>query len=229
MRGIIQLYHGSPDIIRKPEYGIGNTHNDFGLGFYCTESKELAKEWACTSLNGGFSNHYALDMNYLSVLNINSEDYTILNWIAVLVSNRFFRAGSPNAGRAMRYLTEEFGLNVNAYDIIKGYRADDAYYDFADAFLNNAITVNQLAAAMKLGSLGEQIVIKAKRAFDNLSFLDYETADGSIYYQSRKNRMDEAQRDYYSILEKDDDGLYMSDIMKGKIKNEDPRIPRNIP
>lgn len=229
MSEIIHLYHGSKEVVREPEYGKGNRHNDFGLGFYCTENEELAKEWACTSLSGGFSNHYTLDMSYLSVLNINSRDYTILNWIAVLVSNRLFRAGSPNAGRAMKYMTEEFGLNVNAYDIIRGYRADDAYYDFADAFLNNAITVNQLAEAMKLGNLGEQIVIKSRRAFDNLHLVDYELADGAVYYHRRKTRADNATDEYYRILGADDDGLYMSDIMRGKITNEDPRIPRNIP
>ena len=39
------IYHGSKDIIEKPEFGKGNQKNDYGLGFYCTENVELAKEW----------------------------------------------------------------------------------------------------------------------------------------------------------------------------------------
>ena len=27
------LYHGSPEIIKKPEYGKGKTYNDYGRGF----------------------------------------------------------------------------------------------------------------------------------------------------------------------------------------------------
>lgn len=49
----IILYHGSDKIIEKPEFGKGKAHNDFGLGFYCTESEDLAKEWACSSLKDG--------------------------------------------------------------------------------------------------------------------------------------------------------------------------------
>ena len=39
------LYHGSQRIIKTPVFGEGNPRNDYGLGFYCTESPELAKEW----------------------------------------------------------------------------------------------------------------------------------------------------------------------------------------
>ena len=41
------LYHGSTDIIEAPEFGKGKAYNDYGQGFYCTENKELAKDWAC--------------------------------------------------------------------------------------------------------------------------------------------------------------------------------------
>ena len=40
------LYHGSSFIIERPEFGKGNPFNDYGLGFYCTETLELAKEWS---------------------------------------------------------------------------------------------------------------------------------------------------------------------------------------
>ena len=51
--------------------------NDNGLGFYCTASEKLAKEWAVFSLRDGFSNRYTLDTEYLNILNLNSPDYTI--------------------------------------------------------------------------------------------------------------------------------------------------------
>ena len=48
------LYHGSPEIIKKPVYGKGKTYNDYGRGFYCTEHLELAKEWACSENIDGY-------------------------------------------------------------------------------------------------------------------------------------------------------------------------------
>ena len=42
---IQSIYHGSKDIIEKPKYGYGKRYNDYGLGFYCTDSIEMAKEW----------------------------------------------------------------------------------------------------------------------------------------------------------------------------------------
>ena len=169
MGKIITLYHGSEKIIEKPIYGAGKVNNDYGIGFYCTENNELAKEWAVSSMCNGFSNKYTLDTEFLNVLNLNGPEYTILNWIAVLVEHRLFSIKTPIANRAKRYLIDNFGVNVNAFDLIKGYRADDSYFDYAESFLNNAISVEQLANAMRLGKLGEQIVLKSKFAFNNLN------------------------------------------------------------
>ena len=168
MGKIITIYHGSEKIIENPVYGEGKRNNDFGAGFYCTESVSLAKEWAVTSLRDGFANRYSLDTEYLKMLDLNSPNYTILNWIAVLVENRLFSLKTPVSRRARRYLIDNFSINVNAFDLIIGYRADDSYFDYAEAFLNNSITVEQLAKAMQLGKLGEQIVLKSQYAFSLL-------------------------------------------------------------
>ena len=71
----IIIYHGSHNIIEKPKYGLGNKNNDYGLGFYCTYYKELAKEWACDEKESGYCNKYSLDLTGLKVLNLNSNKY----------------------------------------------------------------------------------------------------------------------------------------------------------
>ena len=224
----ITIYHGSEQIVEVPTFGKGKKNNDFGLGFYCTESDALAKEWAVSSLRNGFSNRYSLDTEYLNVLNLNSPDYTILNWIAVLVEHRLFSIKTPVARRAKHYLIENFGVNVNAFDLITGYRADDSYFDHAESFLNNGITVEQLARAMRLGKLGEQIVVKSKFAFSRLHYEGFDIAEKEQYYVLRKARDDEANQLYLEMLEEESDGLYIQDIMRGGIKNDDSRIPRNL-
>lgn len=224
----ISLFHGSERIVETPTFGEGKKNNDFGLGFYCTENEELAKEWAVSSLRDGFSNRYTLDTEYLNILNLNSPDYTILNWIAVLLEHRLFAIKTPLARRAKRYLIDNFGINVNAYDLIVGYRADDSYFDYAESFLNNGISVEQLARAMRLGKLGVQIVLKSEFAFSRIQYEGFDVAEKEEFYVLRKARDDEANQLYLEMLEEDFDGLYIRDIIKGEIKNDDPRIPRNI-
>lgn len=228
MNKIITLFHGSEKVIEAPSFGEGKRNNDFGLGFYCTETENLAKEWAVSSLRDGFCNRYTLDTEYMKILNLNSPDYTILNWIAVLVEHRLFSIRTPIARRAKKYLIDNFGINVNAFDIVTGYRADDSYFDYAESFLNNAISVEQLAAAMKLGKLGEQIVLKSQFAFSRIRFEGFDVAEKEEFYVLRKARDDEANRLYLELLEEESDGFYIQDIIRGGISNDDSRIPRNI-
>ena len=228
MDKVITIYHGSKQIVEIPTFGLGRKNNDFGVGFYCTESNELAKEWAVSSLEDGFSNGYTLDTEYMNILFLNSPEYTILNWIAVLVEHRLFRIKTPVAGRAKRYLIDNFGISVNAYDLIIGYRADDSYFDYAEAFLNNTITAEQLARAMRLGKLGEQVVLKSQLAFSKIKYEGFEAAEKDLFYSRRKSRNEKANQTYLNILEEEIDGLYIQDILRGGITNEDPRIPRNV-
>ena len=224
----ITIYHGSQQVVAEPTFGEGRKNNDFGLGFDCTESRDLAKEWAVSSLRDGFCNRYSLDTAYLNILRLNSPQYTIINWMAVLVEHRLFSIKTPVARRAKQYLVEHFGINVNAYDVVVGYRADDSYVDYAEAFLNNALTVEQLARAMGLGKLGEQIVIKSRFAFSQLRYEGFEVAEKDRYYVLRKARDEEANGTYLDILEEESDGLYIQDIIRGGVTNDDPRIPRNV-
>lgn len=51
---IRKLYHGSSQIVEKPQYGQGKKYNDYGLGFYCTDSLEMAKEWGVSGDKNGY-------------------------------------------------------------------------------------------------------------------------------------------------------------------------------
>ena len=88
--------------------------------------------------------------------------------------------------------------------------------------------MEQLAHAMRLGKLGEQIVIKSKFAFSKIRFEGFEVAEKNSYYVLRKARDDDANQTYLHILEEESDGLYIQDIMRGGIENDDSRIPRNL-
>ena len=81
---------------------------------------------------------------------------------------------------------------------------------------------------MQLGKLGEQIVIKSNYAFSRIHFAGFEVAEKDKYYVLRKARDDEANQMYLDILEEESDGLYIQDIIRGGISNDDARIPRNL-
>ena len=124
------LYHGSPEIIKTPIFGKGKTYNDYGRGFYCTEHHELAKEWTCTENTDGYANKYEIDTEGLFVLNLSSDEYTILHWLALLMRYRKFRVSTPVMKRGADWLKEHFLLDLTPYDAVVGYRADDSYFSF---------------------------------------------------------------------------------------------------
>ena len=219
------LYHGSPTIVEKPTHGKGKAYNDYGPGFYCTEHIDLAKEWACTEGTDGYANRYELDLTGLPVLHLTTGEYSLLNWLAILMENRIGRLSSPVAKRGREYLLQNFLPDYKDYDVIIGYRADDSYFSFARAFVENGISLGQLGRAMHLGKLGEQVVLKSKKAFDAIRFLGYEQADNTIDYARRTARDAGARRAYDRELEKEDlEGVYMRDLIREGMKQDDPRL-----
>ena len=218
------IYHGSKDIIEKPEFGKGNQKNDYGLGFYCTENIELAKEWACSNNEtNGYANQYEIDLSGYKVLDLREEKYSILNWMALLLKFRTFDVNTPISAQAKEYILENFYVDVEEYDVIIGYRADDSYFSFAKDFINNTISVEQLAEAMRLGELGIQIVLKSKKAFDTVKYVSYELAECKEYYVKRVSRDKKARETYLSGHRQNlvSDGLFVMDIIRKGVKNGD--------
>lgn len=210
------IYHGSTEIIKRPLREKGKLYNDYGQGFYCTENIELAKEWACTGDSDGYANQYLLDMNGLKVLDLSSDEYNILHWLAMLMKYREVRFSTPIMKRSSEWLLEHYLLDISDVDIIKGYRADDSYFSFARAFVNNEITLTQLSYAMKLGNLGEQIVLKSDKAFESIHFQEAHFVDKREYYIKRVIRDAEARNAYLKELEKEDIvGTYIRDLIRG--------------
>ena len=220
------LYHGSENIIEVPLYGKGNIRNDYGRGFYCTESEELAKEWACSNNRNGFANKYEFDTDGLNVLRLNSEKYNLLNWLAILTKNRTYWENSTVSETAKKYLAENFMIDTSGYDVIIGYRADDSYFSFAQDFVAGAISYRQLGDAMRLGKLGEQIVLISEKAFGRITYISNSSDAASVYYKKKKERDLDARREYrrtkHETLQADE--LLMIDIIREGMKQDDERL-----
>lgn len=227
----IIIYHGSKSIIDNPVYGFGKETNDYGLGFYCTKELDLAKEWACPDNNDGYANEYILDLNGLKILDLSNKKYNILNWIAILLTYRIPAGLSMNDLTVKEYIIKNFSVDLNDVDVIIGYRADDSYFSFARDFVKNTITVAQLSKAMEIGKLGLQVVLHSKKAFEQLTYVKSIIAHNQIYYTRRLIRDLKAREEYrettkYEKISNED--LFVMDIIRQEVKNDDPRIQRTI-
>lgn len=227
MKQNFTIYHGSQQIVETPQFGIGKKYNDYGLGFYCTENMELAKEWACPVKNDGYANQYILRLDELNVMHLNKGEFNILNWLAILLAHRKFDITSPVGNSAREFILSRFLPNTTGVDIIIGYRADDSYFSFAEDFVNNTISLRDLNLAMRLGTLGEQVVLLSGRSFERIQFIGYEIADYRKYYYKRAERDQTARAAYVSQkknLKQLMNDIFILDIMREDMKHGDARL-----
>ena len=223
---IQRIYHGSKDVIEKPKFGYGKRYNDYGLGFYCTDSIEMAKEWGVSLDRDGFANIYDIEMDGLRILDLNSDDYCILHWLAVLLENREFDVPSGLALEAKEFILNNFLIDYSKADIMIGYRADDSYFSFAQDFINGTISYRQLNNAIHLGKLGQQIVLKSKEAFNHIHYVGNEVALHSEWYAKKQLRDKTARREYFNTErnKRQRGDLYITTILDEEMKPHDPRL-----
>ncbi len=240
-----KIYHGSSRILRSPAFGAGTARNDYGLGFYCTESPSLAAEWAvsCTggsagsltgSAGGGFAgrtgsgyiNRYTIETDGLRIINLNSAEYCILHWLAILLNFREFDAGSSDVYRAKDYIRTAFNVDYQNCDCMIGFRADNSNFLFAQSFLDGDITYRQFNDAVRLGDTGRQFVLKSNRAFDRILFDGYDIVRAREAYPAAVSRDRKAMERFYSLHTKAqvDGGLYISQIVSENLMPSDPRL-----
>ena len=221
----LDIYHGSTVVVGTPIYGYGRSDNDYGRGFYCTEDLELAREWAAIDENGGFLNKYTITTDDLNMVKLKAPDFHILNWLAILLSNRKIRYSSPIEKRGADFILNNYMPSISDADVLIGYRADDSYFSFSRAFLSNTITLEQLSHAMRYGNLGEQFVLMSEKAFNSVKFIEALPVDGRIYAPRRKVRDDTARQAYQKLLEEEQiTGIYLNDILKAGISDEQLRV-----
>ena len=220
------IYHGSSKIIEKPLYGYGKPYNDYGLGFYCTDQLNMAKEWGVDFARDGYANIYEIDCDGLDILDLNDSQFCILHWLNILLQNREFDVPGALAQEAKEYLLRTFQVDYLSKDIIIGYRADDSYFSFAQDFINGTISYRQLNNAMHLGKLGQQFVVKSKRAFNRLRYIGYETASSKDWYAKKQQRDKAARRQYFDTerSKRQRGDLYIAQIIDEEMTPDDSRL-----
>ena len=221
----IILYHGSQEIVRTPKLELGKKNNDFGQGFYCTKVIERGKEWACKESLFGILNKYELDLEGLKILDLTKVKYPSLTWISLLIKNRKFNKDN-DADLVAKEIDRLFGIDVSEYDLIIGYRADDSYFSFAQAFLSNSLAIQSLSYVLGLGHLGLQYFLRSEKAFNQIKFIEFENV-GEDYYFAFKDRDQKARENYKNYMNEhklDDNDLFAREIIKKGFDLNDPRL-----
>jgi hypothetical protein len=182
----IILYHGSNHQIKELDNRFGSANNDYGRGFYLTESKQLAREWDVLRSKGvSYINKYVLYMGELKILTI--KDKTTKEWISILMQNRVGNYRDTIQLAIDRYVKSNM-VDTNRYDAIVGWRADDSYFAIARDFVIRLISEQQLNKAIALGNLGLQWCIKSDTGYKKLKYVGSEMASVEEFLDSAINR-----------------------------------------
>lgn len=198
----LKLFHGSPALVSKPEQTACRPNNDYGAGFYCASSMDLAKEWACKSLTkNGFVNEYTLPLEGLRHIDLDGSEYSVLNWIAVLMANRRVSFKGSVEQKTVESFIRAYNVDLSSADIVSGFRADDSYFSIARAFVTGLIGAEDLERMLKLGGLGRQTMLKSSKAFDSVRFVKATPVPAATWYKLRQERMDAANSEFKRILQ----------------------------
>ena len=204
------LYHGSDKILQVPEFGKGEINNDYGQGFYCSRNKGLAGEWAVLwTGKDGYINEYSFDYTGLKVLYLNQ--LPVENWIAVLLRNRKIYSLDDFTLRINVFL-QKYLIDISDYDVVEGWRADDAFFLYINNFVTNTLSLENLEIALKFGDLGNQVFLKSKKAFDVIKFTAHYPAPAAKFLKSAKDR-DLAAKQKYRQMPRKAVGTRMEDLV----------------
>lgn len=165
--GKLILYHGTPDKIVTPTFGLGNEKHDYGTGFYLTESIDLAKEWAVCRPDeaNGWVHKFELDIADLKILDF--QQISVLSWLAELMKHRDASDTKRYRVLAKKFI-DKYGVDTTDYDVIKGWRANASYFYIAKEFVKDNIDIEILEDLLSLGGLGIQYCIKTEKAYARL-------------------------------------------------------------
>ena len=206
------LYHGSSEMKFTPEFGLGDDRHDYGKGFYLSLDPELAKEWAvCYSEENEYLHKYELNTDGLSILYLN-EKYDVLSWLAVLAFHREADSSKRYKNNAEKLINKYLPKELNKYDVIVGYRADDSYFSFAKNAIKNNIDISLLEKIMRIGNLGYQVFIQSENAFKQLIEIKneegyFEEVDFDEYFIKYEERDHQAREDVSKLMDSDENTL----------------------
>ena len=150
------LYHGSLEIVEKPQILQANRPLDFGTGFYTTTSLQQARRWV----------KLRMEQSQASVGFINIYEYSPKRDLRT----RLFRSANEawvdfvHANRTVQDYNHD-------YDIVTGPVANDNVYLNFTLYESGIITKRELIRRLKTYKLVDQLLFHTERSLDTLEYV----------------------------------------------------------
>lgn len=155
----MKLYHGSLEIVRKPEIRKANRTLDYGSGFYTTTSFKQAEAWVRHRMDEskqtkGYVNVYDIPESFPATLKQLMFNSPTEEWVDFVMRNR-----------------TEKGY-VHDYDIVYGPVANDRVYAAFALFEGGLLNKQDLIKELKAYKLVDQYLFHTEAALQTLTFVE---------------------------------------------------------
>lgn len=151
------IYHGSLDIVSKPEIRVPNRTLDYGSGFYTTTSLEQATLWVKRKMqekkvSKGYVNSYSLNLtDDISLLRF---DAPTEEWLDFVMHNR--------TDKNYRH----------SFDIVYGPVANDKVYAAFALYEGGLLSKQNLIEELRTYTLVDQYLFHTEQSLKCLSFVE---------------------------------------------------------
>lgn len=155
----MKIYHGSIEVVERPEIRESNRTLDYGQGFYTTSSYEQAEAWVRRRMAEKRTSHgyicaYELNEASMQKLNILSFDAPTEEWVDFVMNNRTQKG------------------YVHDYDIVCGPVANDRVYASFALYEGGLINKQTLISELKTYKLVDQYLFHSEQALQALTFVE---------------------------------------------------------
>ena len=139
----MKIYHGSIEVVEKPELRLSNRTLDYGSGFYTTTSFKQAEDWVRRRMKENEATH-----GYVNTYELEEE------WVDFVMQNRTQKGFT------------------HSFDIVYGPVANDRVYAAFALYEGGLINKQQLIAELKTYKLVDQYLFHTEEALKTLTFIE---------------------------------------------------------
>ena len=156
---MMKIYHGSIEIVEKPEIREANRSLDYGSGFYATTSYEQALSWVKRranekKLSKGYINIYEFNKDSINNFKHLIFESATEEWLDFVMQNR---------------IRDSF---EHDYDIVYGPVANDKVYASFALFEGGFINKQALISELKTYKLVDQYLFHTEESLKTLKFIE---------------------------------------------------------
>ena len=155
----MKIYHGSIDIVEKPEIRISEHRTlDYGYGFYTTTSYTQSQNWVMRRIDNakaqkGFVNIYEFDETALKKLKCLIFESPTEEWVDFVMKNRTQKGFEHD------------------YDIVYGPVANDKVYASFALYEGGLIDKQTLISELKTYKLIDQYLFHTEKSLEFINFM----------------------------------------------------------